>query len=290
MLGMLKYPNDFQLAQGLNQLWYKDSTTTTVDNTGFTLRQTFLIQKPTTKGTFSFCIPLRHIFGFCDDYNKVIYGFKHTLTLVRKSDTEAIFRNALAAARKVNLDKISLFIPHVIPSDLERVNLYKSIESKVKLPVTFCARQCDTITVPQSTTFSWRLSVKTSPEKPRYIIVGFQTNKDENQEFNYSIFDYCDLKNMYIMLNQERYPAVDCNLSFPSHQFLRAYRDASVFSEKFYGMNDLITQSNITPSDYKDLYPLIVFDVSRQSEKLKSSLFSKNVLYKRKLAEVVKRK
>src|SRR6218665_2682852 len=28
MLGLLKYPNDFQLAQGLNQLWYKDSTAT----------------------------------------------------------------------------------------------------------------------------------------------------------------------------------------------------------------------------------------------------------------------
>src|SRR6218665_2058738 len=31
MLGLLKYPNDFQLAQGLNQLWYKDST----DNTAY---------------------------------------------------------------------------------------------------------------------------------------------------------------------------------------------------------------------------------------------------------------
>ncbi|XP_065665411.1 uncharacterized protein LOC136086845 [Hydra vulgaris] len=125
MLGMLKYPNDFQLAQGLNQLWYKDSSTTAVlaDISGFAVRQSYITQKPTTKRTFSFCIPLRHIFGFCDDYNKVIYGFKHTLTLVRKSDTGAIFRNALAAAGKVNLDKISLFIPHVIPSDLERVNL-----------------------------------------------------------------------------------------------------------------------------------------------------------------------
>ncbi|XP_065645841.1 uncharacterized protein LOC136076296 [Hydra vulgaris] len=163
-------------------------------------------------------------------------------------------------------------MPHVIPSDLERVNFYKSIESKATLPVTFRARQRDTITVPQSTTFSWRLSVKTSLEKPRYIIVGFQTNKDGNQEVISSIFDHCDLKNMYIMLNQERYPAVDYNLSFPNHQFSRAYRDASVFSEKFYEMNDLITQSIITPSDYKDLYPLMVFDVSRQSEKLKSSV------------------
>ena len=27
MFGMLKYPNDFQLTQGLSQLWFKDSGT-----------------------------------------------------------------------------------------------------------------------------------------------------------------------------------------------------------------------------------------------------------------------
>ena len=83
--------------------------------------------------------------------------------------------------------------------------------------------------------FSWRLSVKTSPEKPRYIIVAFHTGKNGNQEANPAIFDHCNLKNMYIMLNQERYPAVDYNLAFPNQQFSRAYYETSKFSEKFYG-------------------------------------------------------
>ncbi|XP_065675695.1 uncharacterized protein LOC136091907 [Hydra vulgaris] len=160
----------------------------------------------------------------------------------------------------------------LLRQDDERINLYKTIELKVTLPVTFRARQCDIISVPQSTAFSWRLSLKTSPVKPRYIIVGFQTNKDRDQILNPSIFNHNDLKNMYIMLNQERYPAVDYILSFPNHQFLRAYRDVFVFRKKFYGINELITQSSITPSDYKDLYPLMVFDVSKQSERLKPSV------------------
>ena len=276
MLGMLKYPNDFQLAQGLNQLWYKDTAATAViaDNAGFAVRQAYLIQKPTAKGTFSFKVPLKHIFGFCDDYDKVVYGLKHTLTLVRKSDDDAIYRAANAAAGKVNIDKISWFVPHVIPSDMEKLELYKTIESKVSLPCAYRARQCDTITVPRSTTFSWPLSIKTSPETPRYIIVAFQTNRDGGQERNPSIFDHCNLKNMYVMMNQTRYPAVDYNLSFPNQQFSRAYGEASLFSEKFYGMDELITQSNITPSDFKDLFPIMVFDVSNQSEKLKTSVAS----------------
>ena len=104
LLGMLKYPNDFQLAQGLNQLWNKDTATTAhlTDNVGFGVRHVYLIEKPTTKGTFSFTVPLKHIFGFCDDYNKVIYGMKHTLKFVRKSDDDAIFRANSAAAVKLN--------------------------------------------------------------------------------------------------------------------------------------------------------------------------------------------
>src|SRR5688572_15096833 len=55
MLGLLKYPNDFALAQGLNQLWAKDTGATAVmaNNAGFAIRQSYLIQKPNVKGTFS---------------------------------------------------------------------------------------------------------------------------------------------------------------------------------------------------------------------------------------------
>ena len=88
MLGLLKYPDDFSKAQGLNQLCYKDTATTavTADNNGFAARHAYLIQSPTVKGTFSFRIQMKHIFGFCEDYDKIVYGLKHNLTLVRKTD------------------------------------------------------------------------------------------------------------------------------------------------------------------------------------------------------------
>ena len=36
-------------------------------------------------------------------------------------------------------------------------------------------------------------------------------------------------------------------------------------------MNELVSNPNFTPSEYKTLYPLFLFDVSKQSEKLKYS-------------------
>ena len=102
--------------------------------------------------------------------------------------------------------------------------------------------------------------------------MAFQTDKDGNQEKNPSVFDHVKVKNMYVTLNSTRYPAVDYDLSFTKQQFSRAYGDAASFRSKFYGMDELVSNSNITPSDYKDLFPLFVFDTSKHSEKLKNSV------------------
>ena len=73
------------------------------------------------------------------------------------------------------------------------------------------------------------------------------------------------------MLNNKRYPEFHYNLSFPANQFSRAVGDAAEFRTKFFNMNELVSNPNITPSDYKTLYPIFLFDVSKQSEKLKYS-------------------
>ena len=106
------------------------------------------IQSPTVKGTFSFRIPIKHIFGFCEDYDKIVYGMKHNLTPVRKTDDDVIFRLAAAGAGKFSIDKISCFMPHVIPADYEKFSIYKTIESKVTVPVAYRTRQCDVLSIP----------------------------------------------------------------------------------------------------------------------------------------------
>ena len=34
-------------------------------------------------------------------------------------------------------------MPHVFPADAEKFSIYKTIESKVKVPVAYRTRQCD---------------------------------------------------------------------------------------------------------------------------------------------------
>ena len=280
ILGLLKYPDDFNKSFGMNQLWVKDENTGAAEirpandniNNGFKIRRDYIITSPNTNGKFSFKIPLKHFLGFCEDYKKILYGMQQKLTLTRTNDNNAIFRTG-ADEGEVYLERIRWFMPHVIPSDAYRLQLDKIIEKKEKIPVGYRMLQCDSSQVPgTSTNFTWRLGVKSSPDIPRFIIVGFQTDKNNSQAFNPAIFDNLNVRNIYVTLNAKRYPDTDYDNDFTENHFSRLYGDAALFRKKFYNMDELVSNCGINPQEYKTIYPLFVFDVTKQSEKLKTSV------------------
>ena len=277
ILGMLKFPDDFSKSQGLNQCWIKDTGegNTVVDgnnpNEGFKLRRNYIINMPASRGHFCFKIPLKHFLGFCEDYKKILYGMQQRLTLTRTGDDNAIFRANGVDVGKVDIERIRWFMPHVIPSDAYRLQLDKIIEKKEKIPVGYRMLQCDNTSI-TGTEFTWRLGVKSSPDIPRFIIVGFQIGRNNDQEKNPARFDNCNIGNIYVTLNAKRYPDTDYDINFNENRFCRIYGNSSTFRKKFYNMDELVSNHNINPVDYKNLYPIFVFDVTKQSEKLKTAV------------------
>ena len=281
MLGLLKYPDDFSKSQGLNQLWFKDGNTGEAQfdeaqanyNDGYYIRHQYIIGAPLPNGIFSIKIPLKHFLGFCEDYKKILYGMQQRLTLTRTGDNDSIFRANAIAIGKINIQRIRWFMPHVIPSDAYRLQLDKIIEKKEKIPVGYRMLQCDNTQVPENQkTFTWRLGVKSSPDIPRFIIIGFQSGKNNNQEQNPAIFDHLYVRNIYVTLNAKRYPDTDYDNDFTKNQFSRIYGDAALFRKKFFNMDELVSNCGINPIEFRNLYPLYVFDVTKQSEKLKTSV------------------
>ena len=281
MLGVLKYPDDFSKSQGLNQLWVKDENNGVAEiddtqpnyNNGYFIRHKYIIGDPIPNGTFSIEIPLKHFLGFCEDYKKILYGMQQRLTLTRTGDNDSIFRANAAAVGKINIQRIRWFMPHVIPSDAYRLQLDKIIEKKEKIPVGYRMLQCDSTQVPENQkTFTWRLGVKSSPDIPRFIIIGFQSGKNNLQVQNPSIFNHLFVRNIYVTLNAKRYPDTDYDNDFTKNQFSRIYGDAALFRKKFFNMDELVSNCGINSTEFRNLYPLYVFDVTKQSEKLKTSV------------------
>ena len=78
LLGLASYTSTYYKGCGLAQGWFPDiNTNVAANNTGSYKRQGYLIRNPNPNGSFQCAIPMRHIFGFVDDYSKVTYGMRY---------------------------------------------------------------------------------------------------------------------------------------------------------------------------------------------------------------------
>ena len=285
MLGLLRYPDDFSKSKGLLQCWFKDDGNggLVIDNNniGRGVRKKFLFDNAFAqddRGKFSFCIPLKHIFGFCDDYDKVMYGVNHGLSLFRKDDGTAFHRtgNALGlngadVNAKALLNKVKWCMPHVKPS----LEIYNSLTEKIgqgaNVKIGFKSRKVDEKNV-DSATWSWRVAVTSGNETPRFLILGFQTGNKADQGNNPSIFNHCNVQHIQVKMLGRLYPSQVEVLNFDNNQYSKAYNNAAKFRELFDGTPELFSHLGINPIDFKTLYPLFVFDVSNQIPKTISAV------------------
>ena len=308
MLGILRYPDDFSSSEGLMQCWYKDTgnggltakntvevnnvkALVSTDNIGREERKKLFydsVNGVLKKGKFSFCIPLKHIFGFCDDYDKVMYGVNHGLSLFRKGDGTAIHKpntyvdnaggNIAVPDGKVKLEKIKWCMPHVKPS-LEIYNgLTEKIGKGVNVKIGFKSRKVDEKIV-DSANWSWRVAVTSGNETPRFLILGFQTGDKtlqdgagNNKTANPSVFDHCNVDHIQVKMLGRLYPSQAEILDFPQNQYSKAYNNAAKFRELFDGTPELFSHLGINPIDFKNLYPLYIFNVSNQIPKTLNSV------------------
>ncbi len=266
MLGLLKYSKEYS---GVLQCWIPDTTDKAeANNTGFVKRRNFIFSSDPV-GTFVFALDLEHILGFAEDYDKVIMGFQHSLQFSRSSDdSNAIFRDEHVAVGKVELKNITWWMPIIRPAELESNRLTNIIYDKASLEVWFRMRQCAMISLPLVSSYTWNLGVRTGSERPRYIIVGLQTSKKDDQKTNPAIFDHVNVQNMKVRLNSTEYPAVQTNSNFTKNDFAYFFMRMVHFNQYFYGVDRMLTSTVIDGQTYKDLFPIFVFDVSKQNENL----------------------
>ena len=302
MLGYLSYPDDFNSSAGLSQCWRKDTNVNAISseytasravvaaaaiaadhftpqrnpnyNEGFAIRRKLLLDND-TPGEFSFNIPFSHIFGFAE-YDKVLYNLKHTLKLTRESDGYAIHRTNNVADGKIVLSEIRWLIPEITPSVEMRTELLGSLKDKTKFPIHFCRRYDEHARVPNERSFFHNISTAGGIEKPRWIIVGFQTDKT-TQVQNPAVFDHLNMTNAFVKLgnNSEKYPDDATNeVNFTTNKYVDFYNMTDKFKREHYEFNNLIGGTQIDMINYKKLFPLVVFDVRRQSERVRNAVMN----------------
>ena len=293
MLSYLSQPDDYNTSSALKSCWSKDTTNNANSsefspsvaaplagyipaknpqyNQGFAVRQG-LLMNANPCGSFSFIIPFNHLFDFGD--NKVMHNVKHLLTLTRNStDDLAIHKaNGVVPNGKINLTNITWRVPYITVETATKMELWKIIESKQIIPIAFPARSCESTIVPQTRSFSWKANGNTGIEKPRWIIVGFQSDKNRTKEQNPAVFDHLNLTNAYVTLNGEKYPRYDIANNFATNDYSVLYEMFDSFKREFYGFNSFVGGTQVNFATFKSLCPIIAFDVRHQSKKIKTTV------------------
>jgi hypothetical protein len=275
MKGLLTYPRIYP--EGMSFLWSIDEHPDIDGNDSFKKRCGYIHQEG--NGKFSALIPLSHIFGFCEQYDKVMYGAKHELTLHRTNDDDALHRSdekesdAEDAADKVKKGKITLTklswrMPIVKLSDQSKIKLFSDVQAKTIIPIEFLHRQCESLQLDQNKRqLDWRLSIATGSERPRFVILAFQKNKLDKDTANSAVFDNMCVRNARVEFNGEYYPDHDMNINFKRNQYTVAYQMLIDFYKEVMERESCPVRIR----DFKTHYPLFVFDISRQSERVKDS-------------------
>lgn len=215
---------------------------------------------------FNFCVPLKLLLGFAEDYKKIILNAKHELILIRsRTDNNAIISPTDDV--KIHIFKVQWRVPHVSIADDEKLRLYKTIESGRELQIPF--RSWDIYeypSLPSATQHVWSVKTSTQLEKPRYIILALQTARKDNKTKDMSKFDSCNLFDVKAYLNSETYPYDGLNLQIEKEQYALLYDMYIKFQNSYYGRQ---FQPLLSREDFIANAPIVVIDCSRQNEAIK---------------------
>lgn len=216
--------------------------------------------------TYRMFIPLKFIFGFCDDYNKVLANCRHELILVR-SRLDTNFYISKDASIQFDIMKVQWKIPHITLSDHAKMGMLRAIERHENIPVAY--RTWDLYempAVPQSMRNNWTVKTATQVGKPRYVVVAFQTNRNFIANEDPKVFDHCNITNIRLYLNNVRYPYDDLNLRFTEGDYAEVYRLLGRIQSSYYNgtqqLNALVSTGKILDGG-TTVYP---FDCSRSDD------------------------
>lgn len=221
-------------------------------------------------GYFSVNVPLKNVMGFFEDFKRILINIRQELVLIRSSsDNNAVISSKVNEKLKIELHKILWRIPHIQVADTEKLRLLKYIEKGRDLELAFRSWELHELPVLQKTTkHTWNVKASSQLEKPRFVIVAFQTDRKNNVNKNMSQFDHCNLTNIKLYLNSEMYPYDNVIFNFDKNHITILYEMFAQFQQSYYYKGT--SEPCLTLNNFVSMAPLVVIDCSRQNEALKS--------------------
>ena len=214
-------------------------------------------------GKFNASIPLSHVLGFAEDFQKILINARTELVMLRAKNTTNV---TIGSQSVIKLNSIQWSLPIIKVSDQIRLSLIKTLEVDKPLPVAFRSWQLyEYPNVPQSTEFTWNVTTVPQLQKARFAIIGLQTNR-ETTAANPSQFDLNFLTDVKLFLQDKKYPYNSFHVSYENNIYSALYDRYTSFQSSYYGRNN---QPMLNRNDFITKAPVFVIDCSKQNDDIK---------------------
>ena len=271
ILALTNMSKDYHDTAGQNMLYSRDTEVSGNDtNVGHLTRGSLT----NNSAMFTAYVPLKNLFGFCRDYDKVTRGLKMGLVLHKNTDVQNLHKRHNVADGQLYFQEMKLWIPTVKPDLRSQQRLENAVSQGFVQKMNWRAINCYKSPNFAMNNINWRIT--TSLQKPVGIYLAFQktvrvqrndagnanVNVNTNtQEYNHSTFDNCGVTELKVMVNNVSYPRepVETNFAANNLNVGRAYQNLLSSKNTFHNMDDSLL---INLPEFRDIYPIHYIDLS----------------------------
>lgn len=212
---------------------------------------------------FTFSVPLKMLFGFFEDYNKILTHVKQELILLRTANDADALLSTDAVSYSLEVTDIYWRVPHLTVSDSYKEKLLKLVNNDTPIHLPFRSWESHEYpTLPQTKRHNWVIKTTSQLEKPRYVVLAFQTDRKNVIKKDMSLFDHCDLEDIKLYLNSLYYPYDNIRGDWSIFYDMYARFQSSYYGTQNSPLMDLDT--------FKFKCPFFVIDCSKQNDSIKS--------------------
>ena len=270
---LLEYSDDYSRSVAKNSFWYIDTDSTTANtNLGFEARR-ILSQANADDGgggarIINEMIPLNRYSFFQELERKMLPPMQLTIELTLNDDSELIHKAQAAAAGRVVVNRLYLWLPRLIPKD----SMYSNFVSDFLKPTTWSYMRDLYNQSANTQALQNMFQISPAIDDVEHVFIYLQRtdgpNDDESERTPY-LFDTFQLNadNANSSLSSCRleygnntfYP----ELEYDSDSKIRIFNDLMSYA---FRKNDYNTGTQLNLSNFTSLYGLIYFDLSYQKE------------------------
>lgn len=218
------------------------------------------------KGGFSFHVPLRMLMGFAEDWDHLMLNVKQELILTRASNDVNCLNGEPGKTYSLVVNKVQWKVPHIEPALGVQVSYNKMLASNRPIELAFRGWEMHEYPALPATKFhTWTVKTSSQLEKPRYVVVAFQTGRKDVLNKKMSEFDYCNVHNIRLYLNGAYYPydQINGDTSVLYDMFCRFM--SSYYEGRYDG-----EYPRYSLKDFMEKVPLFVIDCSKQNDSIKT--------------------